>query len=361
MWTLAEKAFVTLFRTPSDFNLRLFFSDLASSARAGRNPYDALHEIDTTDLVLEQAAKEMRQDIREGYPLSEAMQKYSFFKPYVIASVAAAERAGTFDASFKRIAQFIEQMRLVNKKLSAQLLSFAGMVLMLTFTLYVIINSLVPKIESMYVSRKATLTGTSKMVFGVLHFINDYWFVLVIGFVAFLAVARYMKDNQPEIYDEILLKTPIFNVVYINLLHYRFTASLSLFINSGLSVIEALEWSAKVVGNTVFGTIFSHASQFIREEGMGVAEALKLANTRGVLKPIVISRILNGERGGDLVPELDLCSERFVESIDSSTEKAAKTLNFLILGVVSCVIFFLAVAMMAPQMDLFNTIGRKRI
>lgn len=354
-----KKKYEAAFCTPSDFDMRLFFSDMASSARAGRTTYDALAEVDTTDKVLMKTSKEICASILEGETLAESMSRYSFFQPYVIASVAAAERAGTFEVSFQRIAQFIQQMRIVHKKLAAEIVKFLGMSLLLSFTLYVVITSLIPKIEAMYASRKAVMVGKSKVVVSVLHFVNDHWILFFLVLLGVLAVIQYIKESQPEVYDEMLLKIPIFSTIYINLIHYRFTSSISLFLKSGLSTIESFEWAAKVVGNTVFGRIFSKTSLLIREEGLSVAEALKVANTGGWLKPLVISRIHSGELRGDLVPELDLCSERYIEGIESSTEKGATTLNFIFLGVTGCIIFFLVVAMMTPQMDLFNTIGRK--
>ena len=153
-------------------------------------------------------------------------------------------------------------------------------------------------------------------------------------------------------FDKILLKTPVFGNLVRKSSVARFTRTLSTLLASGVSILDALEITAKTAGNLVVANAINHSVVAIAE-GDTITGPLK---ETGVFPPMVTQMISVGEKTGGLDDMLSKIADFYDDEVDDAVSALTSIIEPIIIVLMGIVIGGILIAMYLPMFDIIGKI-----
>lgn len=347
-----------LFRFPKDQELYNFFMQFYAYIRSGNDYTLACLSIAkiTENKIMREALMNVARSLDDGHTFAEALEREDkIFPQYVIAAVRAGEESGSLEKIAKEICVSLKQEIAIVKKVKSAFLPIQMSAIAFTFSFLVLANTIVPRYEKLYSSRKLALPWITKVIFGTVNFINTYWYILLlIGIAAFFAARWFIRTN-PEAVDNLRMQIPYYKRVYYVLVQYRFSSTIIILQQAGLSVLDTLQCSAAVLGNKIYANLCLDASRNV-VNGSDLTAALKECDTKNLIDPMIKNFIQTGEVNGSIPEMLDEAKSYFKDSIDDVLVWFSTKVNFLCLLPIALGIVLIYVAVFAPQFAIFQTL-----
>jgi len=148
-----------------------------------------------------------------------------------------------------------------------------------------------------------------------------------------------------------LLRVPIFGRLQLLVAVARFSKTLSTLLASGVALLPAMDIVKSVLGNVQLEAVVTTAIGSIRE-GESIAEPLKRS---GYFPPMVTHMIAVGEKSGQLEEMLQNVSRAYEADVETKITALTSLLEPLIIVVMGGMVFFIAVSILMPlvQMNQF--------
>jgi type II secretory pathway component PulF len=124
----------------------------------------------------------------------------------------------------------------------------------------------------------------------------------------------------------------------------RFASTLSILLNSGMSMAESLKVVADVTGNVIMADAVKKARDRILS-GADIATPLRES---GVISPAIAHMVSVGEKSGELAKMLQSISENLESSSDIVIERLIAALEPVIIVVMAFFVGLIALAALLP-------------
>lgn len=297
----------------------------------------------------------LKADIEQGSTFAAALNKHpKIFDELFVNLIAAGEVGGILDTILNRLAIYIEKnVKLVRKVKSAftyPLGIFTVAVIVVLFMLWKVI----PTFESMFTDMGGQLPTPTLIVIGLSHNFTSYWYVylgvtLTVGFL-FRAFLNHPKGK--EIFDTVMIHSPIIGSVVRKSAVAKFTRTLGTLVQAGVPILDALEIVARAAGNKVVEKAVDHTRDKI-SEGRTMAEPLAES---GVFPPMVVQMIGVGEATGAMDVMLNKIADFYEEEVDVAVDGITSLIEpFMMVGI-GGVVGGMLIAMYLPIFTLGDTI-----
>ncbi|HSG98652.1 MAG TPA: type II secretion system F family protein, partial [candidate division Zixibacteria bacterium] len=298
---------------------------------------------------------QVKGSVSGGTTLSEALARHpKIFDTLYTNMVEAGEIGGALDVVLNRLAQYREKADALTRKVKGAMVYPAVIVVVAVGVTFVMLTWIVPVFAQMFSGLGAELPEPTQIVMGISHFLQNnilYIFMGLVGFmVAFTFWVRTPKGRH--IFDSFLLKLPVFGTLVRKSSVARFTRTLGTLLSSGVSIIEALEVTAKTAGNTVIARAINRAVLSIAE-GETITGPLKES---GVFPPMVTQMISVGEKTGGLDEMLSKIADFYDEEVDAAVSALTSIIEPIIIVFMGVVIGGILVAMYLPMFDIIGKI-----
>ena len=339
-----EVNFKKLFSRVSTVEVALSTRQLATLLKSGIPLVEGLsaliEQIDQPDLKA--AFTQTRDKVNEGTSFADALAMHpKIFPPLFVNMVAAGEASGTLDAVLARLAQFLEgQARLTNKVVGA-LAYPAFMVLMGAGIVTMMMVVVVPKVKGIFTDFNQALPWYTELMIFTSTLFTDFWWLLLGLLVAGIWGFRRWKSspNGRKIWDRFVLRVPLFGTLITMVAVTRFSRTLATLLSSGVPLLNALEITRNVLGNTELMRVVEEARGSIRE-GESIAAPLKRS---GRFPPIVTHMIAIGEKSGQLEEMLENVASAYDQQVETRVQAMTSLLEpiiIVIMGGISGAITF---------------------
>ena len=352
------KFFETLFRQPTTWDLYRFFQEIAPYIESGQSWQVALKNIRTENPVMKRAISNMRQGLEKGKTVTEAMRDEKVFPKIYQAAIKAGEKSD-MEYTLKNISTDLKHERGISRKITNAILPTKIITVFLILAFSLLGQLIVPRFEKIYADQRLPLPMITKVVFGTVNFIGDYWLVIVGMLLGIYAGFKWFCRINPVIVDSLKLKIPLYKNVYYYLLQYRFTSSFGMLTKAGLDPSECLTLVSQVVGNEAFGQIPKQAAQKILSKGLNISDAIAEVDKRKIIHPVAVGFIKSGEDTGLIYEQAEKASDYFKEVLEDELEKFSNLISVLFLLPSAGGIILLYIATFAPQLALFQSLGMK--
>ncbi len=305
--------------------------------------------------VLQEAVRQVSSDIQGGSALSEALAKHpKVFNQLYCNMVDAGEQSGNLDGVLVRLAEYQEKADAIIRKVKGAMTYPIILVLVLVGAVSVMLTFVVPQFAMMFSELGGTLPLPTRIVMGLSNFLQAYIIYIVIGVIGVIVgIMQYHKTEKGAyVLDNILLHTPVLGDLTRKSSISRFSQTLSTLLNSGVSIIKALQITAKTSGNKVL-----EKGLYITVEkitgGQSVSEPL--AATK-LFPPMVTQMIAVGEKTGDIATMLTKISQFYEEEVDAAVDALTSVLEPIMIVVMGIVVGGILVAMYMPMFDMVNMV-----
>lgn len=285
--------------------------------------------------------------ISEGASLTDALKAYpKIFDRIFINLVSAGEMSGSLESVLNRLAVYYEKSAALRRKIiSASAYPIMIMVAMIG-VLFVLLTFVVPTFAEMFSSGGKALPGPTQVLVDISNVIREHMILVITGILGFFGslYAMFTNEGIKRQFDPVILKLPIFGNLVQKVGVARFSRTLSTMIQSGVPIIEALDITARVAGNSVIEMAIKKTKIAITS-GNTIAGPLGKSN---VFPKMVISMIAIGEQTGTLDALLMKIAEFYEDEVDNAVSALVSVLEPMMIIVVGIVIGAVLIPLYLP-------------
>lgn len=298
---------------------------------------------------------DLYEDVQKGFTFSEALGQHpDVFPPLMVHMVEAGEISGNLDVVMKRLASHYENEYKVNNRIKSAMVYPLILSVVATAVVIFLLVVVMPTFLEMFAGSDVPLPLPTKMLLAVSGFLQQYWWLLVLGLgVAFYFLRRFrLTPEGMRFFDQLKLRLPLIRGLTKKIVSARFTRTLSTLLYSGVPLIQSLDNVGKAVGNTVVAEHIMTARDDIRK---GVALSVPIRRV-AVFPPLVHNMIRIGEESGTLDEILDKTANFFDDEVEHEIQRMLTFVEPILIVVMGLIIGLIVLAMALPMFDVLQTI-----
>ena len=330
-----------------------FTRQLSTMINAGLPITDSLMILRSqTKGSMQKAIAQILVDVEGGSSLSLAFSKHpKVFSPTYIALLKSGEAGGVMDQVLLRLADNLEKEQEFSGKVKGALIYPAVIVVGMFVVGLVMMIFVIPRLTSLYSEFNASLPVPTKILIGISNFLVKFWplFLILIGaFLYFFQSFQKTKAGKRKI-DELVFKIPVLGPLQRQVMLTELTRTLSLMVGSGVSILDGMNITAGVVGNSIISEALLDAATQV-EKGFPVAFAF--ARHPDAFPYILTQMIAVGEETGKMEEVLIKVSHIFEVESDQKVKALTSAIEPLVMVLLGIGVGFLVIAVILPIYNL---------
>ena len=286
--------------------------------------------------------------IENGASFTEAINQYPRYFDYLFCNlVSAGEQSGTLDIMLERIATHQEKQQSLKKKLR-KALSYPIIVIIIALVVtMILLIKVIPKFAVLFESTGGQLPLLTQWVITTAKILQHYWLIFFISLLLSITlnIIFYRRSKKfHQLMDKLLLMTPIVGTIIQKTAIARFCRTLATIYSAGIPLINALEISAKVIGNLIYRQAIIKISNEV-----AAGEQFNYAMQKVAVFPsIIIEMVAIGEESGKLEMMIDKAANHYEEDIDLLVDNLTHLLEPVIMSILGILVGGLVIAMYLP-------------
>ena len=291
-------------------------------------------------------------DVEAGESLSGGLGKHpKIFSPTYVALVKSGEVGGVMDAVLARLADNMEKQQEFGGKVKGALIYPAIIVIGMVVVSLVMMIFVIPRLTSLYSESNAPLPLPTRILIGISGFLINYWYIMLallgIGLYLF-SLYRATKIGRRKT-DELIFRVPVFGELQRQVILTELTRTLALMVGAGVSILEALNITADVVGNTVISEALKDAAKQV-EKGFPIS--FSFARHPEAFPFILSQMVAVGEETGKMDEVLTKISHIFEVESDEKVKGLTSAIEPLVMVLLGLGVGFLVIAVILPIYNL---------
>lgn len=350
--------FFALSSKTSKTKIVLFIRQLSVMIDAGIAVEDAIKTLrnQEEDKALKNALVEVYDDILKGEFLSDALGKHpKIFPPFFKNMMYVGEISGNLPRVLNKLADYYERDLKIKSKAKNSMIypMFLGIIIVLVFIFLLVF--IVPKFEDMISEMGGEVPVITQIVMNMSYFFrNNYIFIiialLIVGSIGYL----FFNKTKKGIYlrDKIKLSFPIIGKVNYYLITTRFSRGFAVLTASGITVLDAMETTGKLMENKYFEKKFEQAIDDVKK-GKKITRAVASLK---FFPQMLIEMLSVGEQTGRLDNVLEKTADYFDDRVEQSIARAVAALEPMIIIIAGFLVGFVILAVLLPLIAVLNTI-----
>jgi type II secretion system protein F len=328
-------------------NLLLFTQELSTLLSAGLpidRSLDILASL-TENVRLRETVKDVLKRIEGGDSLADALGNHpQIFSKLYINMVKAGESGGFLETILSRLAQYLES----TKEIRDQIVSVMIYPLVLTIvsgaSITILVTFVIPRFANIFSDMGQAIPVPTQIILTFSQLVRGYWW-LGAGAVAiaYFGLKAYIKDEERKLkWDRFKLKWVAIGDLIKKVEVARFARTLGTLLQSGVSILPALNLVKEISQNLVISRSISHIHDRLRG-GKGISKSLE---ETGVFPPLAIHMIGVGEETGRLDEMLMKVAENYEEAVRTSVKRFVSLIEPLILLIMGGVVGFIVLSIL---------------
>ena len=307
-------------RYKNDKLLGAFFSSLTTFLDEGKNFYTALE-----------------------------MQTVIELPEFYLQSIKISEDGGILESVLIELAQYLKEQDKLSKQIGSAM-TYPAFIIVVSFLMVgFMLSFIVPKITAIFEQNDQALPATTQFVVDAGNFVNDYYSLILGGFVFVVvafSVAMKKLDKFKYAIDKLLLKIPfVGTLIEIGELS-RFAYMNSILIKSGVPVVQSFKLSSNILKNSVIKKLFSDASVKV-VEGEKLSKILDSSKIYSI-DIAFIQAVAIGEETSSLSQILQNLAQLYSTQNKDKIGVFLTLLEPMFMLIVGGIIGFIVVAMLLP-------------
>ncbi len=295
-------------------------------------------------------------NVRKGRMLSSAMADYpEAFSPLVCALVEAGEESGNLTKVLTQLSQYLESQLDLRRKIKVSTIYPAFIVSFFVVALAVVVFFVLPKFKTIFDSVDTELPTLTRIVMSVSDVMTRHVLYalpcLVAAVIGFLFWRKTSSGRR--IIDTVLLRAPIIGKLVSQIVIARLTRTLSLLIDSGITVVEALKLAARVAGNT----LISEQLEEVRRDILRGGHLSDQLASRRCFPRMMVRMTAAGEASGRLGDMLNRVAIHFTRESTARIDGLMAMLEPALLVVVGVLVGIVVIAVYFPIFNLARSIS----
>lgn len=339
-------------------DLSIFCRQFVSISQAGVSIVDALNMLadQTESKDLQAAIYDTMASVQKGDTLATSMKKQGrIFPQLLINMVEAGESSGNLDVAFDRMATQFEKSTRLKSMVKKAMIYPAALSVVIVVVVIAMLAFVVPTFADMYGDMGQELPAITQFVVGASNFITSKWYICIVVIVALVVGFKVFAATEQGTYmlADLMIKAPIFGKLTVKSASATFARTLSTLTAAGISMIEALEITARTMSNIRFKDQVYEAKDKVAQ-GRPLSEPLK---NGGIFPNMIIHMIGIGEETGNLEDMLITAASYFEEEVEVATESISALIEPLIICLMAGIVGVIIMAVLTPMFGMYSIAG----
>lgn len=330
---------------------------LSVMVSAGISIQEAIHLLadGTEKKVIKDNLLNIYDDLKAGYPLSEAMRRRDIFDEFMIGMVKVGEFSGAFDDVMKRVADFYEKDGKIRSSVKSALIYPILLCVMAIAVVIYLLVKIIPTFEGMFSSQGAELPALTRAVTAASDFLVENWILLLSGVVVLVVLAvMYVRSPKGRYKTHgFLLKLPVVGKLIIKLSTSRFARCMDILMKSGVTLVQSFELMDSMLSNLVIREKFHLCKEGVMA-GYSYASSLKRV---GYFPAMLISMVIVGETTGSLAEVFDKTSDFFDDEATAAIKMMITMIEPIILIFIGLAVTIIILSIMLPMVDMLSLVA----
>ena len=341
-------------------DLLIFFRQMAVMLRSGVPLSQGLELLaeNMTNKKFGSCIFDVSKRLGSGEELSSALSNYSrIFAPITVGLIEAGETGGILSKVLERLALLLESQSKIKGQITGALIyPIAVLVLAVTISLALLIF-IVPTFDDMFKSMGAQLPALTGFMLTLSRVVTSLGFFigapLILFIISYLYKTSYSTRSGRLFFDNLFLKIPLFGDLLLKSELASMSDTLSTLINSGISLVEAIERCINASNNAVIKSALTRSISLITQ-GQELSFAL---GTAKVIPKLLVSMVKIGEETGALSFMLENLSNFYKREVEEAVTVLTKAMEPTVIFVVAAIVGTIVISLYLPMFDLINQMG----
>lgn len=292
----------------------------------------------------------------EGKSLSEALGEHPLaFEALYVGTIRAGEATGQLGYALRQLVEYMDWQASITSQLKQATLYPVIVVFAVGLLVLGLIGFVFPRIIPVLQVQKIALPLPTRIILKASTIIQHDWLAVLIA-LNVLTFATYAIRRTPggRLWtDGMILRIPIIGPVIRDVNMARIVTYLSLFYRTGVELVFSLTLVEKIISNRAISQAVGEARQQV-VQGVSIARAF---GQSPLFPNMVLRGIALGEATGQLDESLARAKEYYSREIPAAVRRMITLLQPLLIAVIGGVILTVALAIILPILNIYNSIG----
>ena len=289
---------------------------------------------------------EVRQRVRDGSLLSEALTEQGSFPKVYTTSVLAGEKSGNLSGVLEYYITYQRVTTGLRKKLISALIYPTILVIAAVSIVSYIVAYVIPQFARLYADMNIQLPVATRILITVTVEFRPY-LLLGLGAIVAAALAVYSWSRTEAgslVVDRTKLKLPVIGNIWIKFQVAQFVRTLSTLLTGGTPLVQALDTAADSITSRLVGDAVRKAAQLVKE-GQSLHAAMAAT---GIVPDLAMEMVEVGEASGALPSMLTSVAEFYEEEVNLRLTTLIAIVEPAILVFMAVVVLFILLALYLP-------------
>ncbi len=293
--------------------------------------------------------------IREGSSLQQALEKHpSVFPPVFVNMVRAGESGGILDLVLKRVAGFLTEIQELKDYLVSSMIYPVILGLTAFASILVMLTVVVPKFAVIFSDMGVELPMATQFMLTAGNFLQSRWWLIFLGIGLGIFSFKYFVSTPKgkDWCDRLKLKLPMVGPILLKVEIARFSKTLGTLLNSGVSILAAMNIVKGVVVNNSLKLSLDRVYNDLKQ-GRMLSTSLE---RQQVFPSLAVNMLGVGEESGKMSEMLEKVGDMYDKDLKEAIKSFTAIFEPLVILVMGLVIGVMVVSMLLAIFSL-NELG----
>lgn len=310
----------------------------------------------TSKPSLKKSFSELVYELLRGESLSSAMAKQDKTYPKLLINmVKTAEMTGDLPTILDDMSDYYTSMEQTRKQMKSAM-TYPLVVLTIAIgVLIFMLTYLVPQFASMFADNNAELPALTLAILAVSDFIKSYWYLLIIGIVAFVVifilVFKKNKGFRTAVQTTLMHLPVIKNVIIYNEIA-NFTKTFASLLNHGVFITDSMEILSKITNNEVYIRIITKTLENLAK-GDSISSAFK---GEWAIPIVAYEMLVTGETTGQLGLMMEKVAAHFQMLHKNIIDQMKSLIEPILICFLAVVVGIILLSIIQPMFGIYEQI-----
>lgn len=289
---------------------------------------------------------QIRDRVREGKTLSEAVTEAGVFSKVYSTAILAGEKSGNLSGVLDYYIAYQKVSTGVRKKIIATLVYPILLVTVATVIVTYLVTAVIPKFAMLYRDLNVPLPAPTQLLI-TLTVDYRYLFLAMVGAAILFVMGVFFWSRSEEgglVLDRLKFRLPIIGDTLLKFQVSQFSRTLATLLTGGTPLVAGLQTASDAIASKLVRGTIAQATQMVRE-GESLHRALA---SRQVMPTMALDMIEVGESSGALAPMLTSIAEFYEDEVSLRLGALVAVIEPAILIFMGLLVMFILISLYLP-------------
>ncbi len=289
---------------------------------------------------------QIRDQVREGKSLSEAVDEAGMFSKVYSTAILAGEKSGNLPGVLDYYIAYQRVSTGVKKKIIATLVYPVLLITVAIVIVTYLVTGVIPKFALLYRDLNVELPAPTRVLIALTV---DYrlFFLGFVGLLALAAAGVFLWSRTEEggtAFDRFKFRLPLVGDTLLKFQVAQFSRTLSTLLTGGTPLVAGLQTATEAITSKLLQSTVAQATQMVRD-GESLHAAL---SSNGVMPKMAVDMIEVGESSGAISPMLNSIAEFYEEEVNLRLSALVAVIEPVLLIIMGLFVAFILISLYLP-------------